>query len=121
MAACALLVLRSPHVVGSYGICPSAMLGLACPGCGGLRGTAELLHGDVAAAWALNPLAVVALPAALALAVRWWSDARADRPHWSPSIRLVLLLGGAIVMFGVARNVPMWQGALGPLALVPLR
>lgn len=97
------------------------MLGLACPGCGGLRGTAELLHGDVAAAWALNPLAVLALPAALALAMRWWSDARADRPPWSPSIRLVLLLGGAIVAFGVARNVPMWQGALGPLALVALR
>ena len=40
--------------------------GLLCPGCGGLRATHQLLHGHIAAAWALNPLAVLLLP------LLWW-------------------------------------------------
>lgn len=39
-----------------------ATTGLQCPGCGGLRATHQLLHGHLAAAWSLNPLAVLLVP-----------------------------------------------------------
>ena len=39
-----------------------ATTGLQCPGCGGLRATHQLLHGRLAAAWGLNPLAVLLTP-----------------------------------------------------------
>lgn len=115
--ASALLLLRDPHVPGSYGFCPSAALGFACPGCGGLRGTAELLHGDIAAAWAYNPLAVIALPAVLVLVGRWVSDARAGREPWSPSPRVAAIVAVVLVLFGVLRNVPALGPFLGPLGI----
>jgi hypothetical protein len=38
-----------PNVPGHYPGCPSQfLLGVDCPGCGGMRGTYDLLHGDVA-------------------------------------------------------------------------
>ncbi|MBN2505635.1 MAG: DUF2752 domain-containing protein [Verrucomicrobia bacterium] len=46
-----------------YAIYPRCLMfsltGWQCPGCGGLRAAHALLHGRVAAAWALNPMAVV--------------------------------------------------------------
>ena len=39
-----------------------AATGLQCPGCGGLRAAHALLHGDLAAAWHLNPLLICLLP-----------------------------------------------------------
>lgn len=111
------LVVHSPMVAGSYGVCPSQLLGFACPGCGGLRATASLLHGDVSAAWAYNPLAVLLAPALVALLVRWLVDARANRAPWAPSLRVVVI--GAVVLlgYGIARNVPALTPLLGPLAV----
>ena len=45
-----------------------AATGLECPGCGGLRATHALLHGDIARAFAYNPWAFVGTPAVLAFA-----------------------------------------------------
>jgi hypothetical protein len=42
------------------------IFGAQCPGCGSLRAMHELLHGNVAAAWALNKPLLVALPLAAA-------------------------------------------------------
>ncbi|HCX85349.1 MAG TPA: DUF2752 domain-containing protein [Micrococcales bacterium] len=112
-----LLVLRSPHVAGSYGFCPSLLLGIACPGCGGMRATADLLHGDVASAWSYNPLVVVGLPLVLALTARWFADARADRPPWSPPAWLAWVGLGLVLAFWVLRNVPALTPYLGPLAV----
>ena len=41
-AATVALHFRDPHVSGSWGMCPTAMLGFACPGCGGLRAVNDL-------------------------------------------------------------------------------
>ena len=108
---------RSPHVAGSYGFCPSALLGMACPGCGGLRGTYELVHGDVAAAWSYNPLVVLGAPLLLALLVRWTRDAAVGRTPWSPPTWVAVSGGVLLIAFWVLRNVPALAPYLGPLAV----
>lgn len=52
--------------------CPiRAVTGLQCPGCGGLRATWHLLHGDPGSAWADNPAVFVMLPALAAGFIAW--------------------------------------------------
>jgi hypothetical protein len=52
--------------------CPFlALTGWQCPLCGGTRMGAALLQGDLAGAYALNPLVLVALTGLGALAVLW--------------------------------------------------
>lgn len=115
-AACAALVLRDPHGTGSWGVCPLyGLAGVYCPACGGLRATHDLLVGDLAGAWAMNPVWVVLAPLVVLLWGRWlvrrWQGRRADlgiANRWYV-IAFVLLL-----LYGVARNVPAWSGALAP-------
>lgn len=107
----AALLLHDPHQRGSWGFCPLHITtGLYCPACGALRATAELLHGNLAAAWADNPFWVACVPL---LAVAWvvwlllgWRGRSARAvlgwcPPWSG-----WLLVGAFVLFGVVRNLP---------------
>ncbi|MCR6689902.1 DUF2752 domain-containing protein [Cellulomonas sp.] len=109
------LAVRDPHVQGSYGVCPLfSLTGVLCPACGALRATHDLAHGDLAGAWALNPLWVVLVPVLVA-GWTWWA-ARAARgrrvsapPAWSAWALLT-----AVVVFGVARNIPVLAPALGP-------
>jgi len=49
-----------------------AMFDLECPGCGLTRALQALLHGDLAAAWARNPLVFVVFPAGV---LCWFRDA----------------------------------------------
>ena len=64
-AVAATLVLLSPWVAGwTRGLPPcvlKAMTGIPCPGCGTVRTAIALSHVDLSAAFALNPLAAVAL------------------------------------------------------------
>lgn len=80
--------------------------GLLCAGCGSLRASHSLLHGDLRTAFALNPLFVLALPLLLVPVVRWilraagYSSPVTTRPWW-------IWIGAAIlVLYTVARNVP---------------
>lgn len=41
-----------------------SFLGFRCPGCGSTRALSALLHGDLTAAWRLNPAFVLGLPLA---------------------------------------------------------
>lgn len=117
-AGSVLLLLRSPYVPRSYGLCPSlALLGLACPACGGLRATHDLLTGDVAAAWHANPLWTLAVPVLVAAWAAWTSRRlrnvpRPAGPSWLPWATL-----GVLTVFTVLRNVPALAPALGPPAL----
>lgn len=57
-------------------VCPFLSLtGPYCPGCGSTRCLHALAHLDLAAAWAMNPLLVLALPA-LTLMLLWNSGLR---------------------------------------------
>lgn len=91
---------------------PTCMLydwtGILCPGCGGLRATHHLLHGDVAEALRFNPLLVLAYPW---LAYGLWrilENHRTGRPlpGWLMSDRGPLTILALLVVYMAARNLP---------------
>lgn len=103
------LHVRDPHSGGSWGYCPTALLGISCPACGSLRAVNDLTHLDLGAAASSNLLLVIAAP----LAVAWWAlklvalwrgeaatlPERVPRAVWIP---LAVVVG----VFTVARNLP---------------
>lgn len=108
-AATAALHFRDPHSSGSYGYCPSALLGISCPGCGGLRAVNDLTNLQLADAASSNLLFVLALPLILFALVRWVGDewrgvTRTTRPErmWLATTGVVI----ALVVFTVLRNLP---------------
>ena len=89
--------------------CPwHALTGLFCPGCGSTRALHALVHGNLARAWAMNPLLVMALPALalMALNAAGWRPRGSER-LWQrlgePKLWLWTLLG-----YAVLRNLPWW-------------
>ena len=107
------LHLRDPHVGGSWGTCPSAALGIACPGCGTLRAVHDLTNLDLAAAASSNLAFVIALPLAAAVLVlwsvrRWRGRAMPDPATWPrrPALASAVLGAVLLVAFTVARNLP---------------
>ena len=106
-AAAAILFLFDPARCPIYPICPfHALTGWECPGCGSLRAAHQLLHGNWAAAWRLNPLTVSLLPAGFWLGLReavWqvtgikWPGL-VTRPFFGWALLVIL------VLFGIVRN-----------------
>ena len=80
------------------------LTGLYCPGCGATRALHQLAHGNLAAAWRLNPLLVSVLPVAGALLVH--------RPPVRVRPVFVWLLVAVLVMFAVLRNLPQYPFTL---------
>lgn len=83
--------------------------GLYCPGCGSLRAVHQLLHGDLHTAWAMNPLTVLLFPF-LAYALAWeaafyWRGLRL--PQFTLPGTWIRSLCAAILLFGIARNIPV--------------
>jgi hypothetical protein len=93
-----------PHRPGFlFPTCPFKLLtGLNCPGCGGLRMTHDVLHGDLSAAVTDNVFLLFGLPLlAVWLLVRWRLGARLMPPlAW-------VMVGVAAVAWTVIRN---WSG-----------
>ncbi|MGN8246238.1 DUF2752 domain-containing protein [Cellulomonas soli] len=111
----AVVVWRDPHVGGSLGFCPLRVLtGWACPACGALRATDDLVHGDLAGAWAHNPLWVALTPLLVVMWVRWVARRRAGSPARPLSPRWGIGGLAVLLVFAVARNLPAWQPFLGP-------
>lgn len=104
------LHLRDPHVQGSWGFCPSALMGFACPFCGSLRAVHHLTDLDLVAAASSNLVIVVAAPFVVALWVRALHRAWVGRTPLLPArvpAALVWTLGVALLLFTVARNLPL--------------
>ncbi|MEN1973906.1 DUF2752 domain-containing protein [Cellulomonas olei] len=115
-AALAVLATVDPNRPGHYPTCPFLMLtGLYCPGCGSLRALHDLTQLDVAGAWGMNPLLVVALPFLVASWLAWTRRSARGTPKsrllpgWTVNALLVLL-----VVYWVARNVPALAPWLAP-------
>lgn len=101
--------LVDPSGGGVYPLCPSQVLfGIDCPACGGLRGTHDLLNGDIVGALDHNlllPVFLVLFGTALALWLRPLLG-RPARPVRLP--RWALVAGVAVAVgFTVLRNLPV--------------
>jgi hypothetical protein len=85
-----------------------ATTGLQCPGCGGLRATHQLLHGHLAAAWMLNPLAVLLVPVYALLACHIGLGLMRGRGlgYGTPRPVFIWLGLGGVILFGILRNLP---------------
>ncbi len=105
------LHLRDPHVSGSWGLCPSAMLGFWCPGCGGLRAVHDLTDLRFADAAASNLLLIVAMPFVVLLLARWGADRWRGIRRPAPSRQRMLIwaytLVPVVAVFTVLRNTPL--------------
>lgn len=107
--ATAYVGLVDPSGGGAYPICPSrVLLGLDCPACGGLRGTHDLLNGDVVAALDHN-LFLPVLLAVFGLMFALWMRPLFGRPVRPVSPPRWLVAGGIAlaVAFTVVRNLPV--------------
>jgi Protein of unknown function (DUF2752) len=85
-----------------------AMTGFHCIGCGLTRAMHALVHGDIAGAFAMNPLAMLVLPLIpLMLLDGRGATPQALKPFMSvvmqPKLWLVLLPA-----YWIARNLPWW-------------
>ena len=109
----AVLFFFDPSTSGFFPVCLlHETTGLQCPGCGGLRAVHQLSHGHLAAAWRLNPLLVTLLPVALWLGLREAVRALTGR-EWPGLVTRPLfawLLAGALILFGILRNVSFHTG-----------
>ncbi|WP_297237619.1 DUF2752 domain-containing protein [uncultured Porphyromonas sp.] len=99
-----------PAVVPIFPRCPFRLLtGYLCPGCGSQRAIHRLLNLDIAGAWRMNPLLVIALPYLLAglilqpLSHRSDIGARLRERLYGYRASVVALV--VIVLFWIGRNI----------------
>jgi hypothetical protein len=109
--AAPLLFVFDPAASALFPPCPVRLLtGWLCPGCGTLRAAHQLLHGNVAAAWALNPLLVGVSPLLLAVLA---GQARSEvtgrvQPAFFASPGSAWALLSLTLAYGIARNTAVW-------------
>ena len=99
-----------PNVAGHYPTCPLlAITGWYCPACGALRAAHALAHGDLLAALARNPFAVVAFGYLALTWVLWLRrTVTGRRPRWLTPPWVLHGVLAAILMFWIVRNIPGW-------------
>ena len=102
---------HDPHLAGSYPACILySLTGIYCPACGGTRAAYDLMHGDVAGAFARNPAVPLLLIAVLVWLGYRVTSRRRHRtkapavPSWVP-----VAIAVATLVFGVLRNIPGWD------------
>jgi hypothetical protein len=85
------------------------LTGWYCPGCGSLRAIHQLLLGNLRAAWAMNPLTVVLIPFltyGLASHALFEIRGRGLPRMFLPAVSIRVLCA-VILLFGIARNLPV--------------
>jgi len=117
-AALGYLAAVDPNEAGHYPLCPTkAIFGVDCPGCGLMRGTHDLVTGNVSGALDHNLLIAVLAPLSVVLWVRWFLRAWRGR---SPEVtyrefrqrnRWLLVSLVLILAFGVVRNFVPYLGS----------
>jgi hypothetical protein len=107
----AYLFLYNPDGTNAYPSCPLfAVTGLYCPGCGSLRASHQLLHGNISAAFNLNPLMVLSLPLIIWFGVSQLSIAikRCSLPSFFLSSFWIWIILAIIIIYWVLRNIPVY-------------
>jgi hypothetical protein len=106
-----LVAAYNPTEVHFFPVCPLYELtGFACPGCGLTRGFHALFHGDWPAAFGFNAL----LPVwAVVIAYVWvslvvYAVRGRGLPMWPTSPTFLWTFMIALLVFGVARNIPVY-------------
>lgn len=111
LAAAALMALaiRDPRSYGLGPLCPSLRFaGVHCPGCGSMRATHDLMHGEVGSAFRNNP----ALPLLGVPVAAWWMVSTimlivaGRRPSLRVPVWTGFVIAAALVAWGFARNLP---------------
>jgi len=102
------LLLLAVHPVSRfYPACPIyEHFHVLCPGCGATRALAALLRGDLAAAWRMNALFLLALPFLAWYGVRSFRLAVQPEPFVWPrtSSALLYVCASMTLLFTVVRN-----------------
>ncbi len=118
VAGCVLVFAVDPNEPGHYPICPTrALLGIDCPGCGLMRGTHDLLHGNLAGAVDHNLLIPVLAPLVLLLWLGWLKRASTGirpavtRRRFRERNRLLVVGLALLLAFGVVRNFVPYLGS----------
>ena len=97
-------------------LCPlHRTTGLWCPLCGGTRATRELMHGDLWAAMGYNPFALVLEVVVMVMVARWLLAWLRGQRRPLVTGREGILLGVALAVFAVVRNLPGMWVFFGPL------
>jgi hypothetical protein len=99
---------------GKSGFFPPCMFrlltGLTCPGCGTTRALHEIVHGHFAAAFALNPLLLIALPFLAAAFLRYSAGAMGGvvpRKNALPA-PFIYTIFFVVLGFWIFRNTPFY-------------
>ncbi|MCI0351413.1 MAG: DUF2752 domain-containing protein [Acidobacteriales bacterium] len=106
-AICGLVLAFPPQQYSFYPVCPIYhWTGLLCPGCGATRALHALLHGELVAAFLLNPLLVLLAPGIAGLSLRQLACAIRDGnfPNLSFGNRPVFAMVAVSTVFGMIRN-----------------
>jgi len=107
-----------PNEPGHYPLCPTKFfLGIDCPGCGIMRGTHDLMHGNVAGALDHNVLLAVLAPMAVVAWVVWalrsWTGRSPEATTAQMRRRHRFMVAGLVVLvaFGIVRNFVPYLGS----------
>ena len=100
-----------PGKTGIFPVCPfQALTGFNCPGCGTTRALHQLLHGNVVAAFELNPLTILLLPVLAYALVSFTKSAITGRAMPAVSIPPKYVWVSVVVVLGfwIFRNTPLY-------------
>lgn len=111
LAGATYLFVFEPGKTGFFPACPFRMLtGFTCPGCGTTRALHQILHGDFAAAFVLNPVLVLAIPFLVFALLRYSvivMRGGVPRPNALPA-PFIYVIFVVIVSFWIFRNTPFY-------------